>query len=205
MVAGSERAQAFTLEGIVAALVLLASIGFVMQMTAVTPLSSSTSSQQIEGELGVLTDRVIEEARQNGTLKPTLLYWDDSIGAFHNGSEKGYYTDCDVPLPFGGLLERTFTDHGIACNVNVKYLYQPPDNQPIQPATRRLIYVGTPTDHAVRAVAIVTLYDDDVLLDANGTATGPPLTSSSSFYAPDIAPDSRVYNVIQVEVVVWRM
>lgn len=200
MVVGSDRGQAFTLEGIVAALVLLASVVFALQMTAVTPLSASTSNQQIEGQLGAVSEGVLEQARTNGTLRPALLYWNDSLGAFHNASAKGYYTACATPQPFGQLLERTFTDHGVACNVDVQYLTADGD-----PRIERLVYVGTPTDNAVRATVLVTLYDDDVLYDADGEPTTTTLASSNTFYAPDVANGSRLYNVVQVEVVVWRM
>lgn len=200
MVNDTDRGQAFTLEAIVAALVLLASIGFVLQLTTVTPLSSSSSNQHLEGQHAALADGLLDQARSNGTLRPALLYWDDARGAFHNSSAKGYYTECGMPLPFGSLLERTFAARGTACNVNVQFV-----TAGGQLRDERLIFVGTPTDNAVRGAVTVTLYDDDVLYDSSGEPTTRRLQNASTFYAPDAAPNSSVYNVVQVEVVVWRM
>jgi hypothetical protein len=50
----------------------------------------------------------------------------------------------------------------------------------------------------------VTLYDDDVLYAADNTPTTHTLENSTTFYASDVSP-GPLYNVLEVEVVVWRM
>ncbi|WP_241768054.1 hypothetical protein [Haloferax sp. ATB1] len=50
----------------------------------------------------------------------------------------------------------------------------------------------------------MTLYDDDVLVDSTETPTNTTLSNATSFYVPD-ASAGPVYNVVQVEVVAWRL
>lgn len=200
MVRQDQRGQAFTLEGFVAALLVLSSVLFVLNVTAVTPLSASASSQHVENQQRSVTTSLLDAAAANDSIKPTLLAWNDSLGGFHGASEKGYYLTCGFDTTFGKLLTRLFEDNGAACNINVRYVTSTGDLR-----SERLVYVGEPTDNAVRATAIVTLYDTDVLRSANGAATNTTVENASTFYASDAAPDEPMYNVVEVEVIVWRL
>ncbi len=66
------RAQAHTLEAIVSGMLLLASLVFALQMTAVTPLSASTSSQHIENQQQAIGHGVLASAVAEGALKPAV-------------------------------------------------------------------------------------------------------------------------------------
>jgi hypothetical protein len=70
-----------------------------------------------------------------------------------------------------------------------------------------MVYRGEPTDNAAAASRVVTLFDDDVLYDDSESPTGPTV-SGSVFYAEDVtdtaSSNTAVYNVVTVEVVVWR-
>jgi hypothetical protein len=48
----------------------------------------------------------------------------------------------------------------------------------------------------------VILYDGDYLINQGDTET---IKQSSTFYAPDIFPESGKYNVIRVQIVAWRI
>ena len=207
----ADRGQAFTLEGFVAALLLLATVAFVVQATAVTPLTESTSSQHAETQTTAMVDGVLDAAAANGSLQPTLLYWNESTGAFHGAETTGAYTNCEAPTAFGRLLSRSLFDQGFACSVNVRYLNASTGylnaSTGLQLETQRLVYSGEPSDNAVRAIRAVTLYDDDRLLDASGDPTNTTLAAAGAngtFYTPDAAPSSPVYAVVEVEVIVWR-
>ncbi|WP_101296509.1 DUF7288 family protein [Halegenticoccus soli] len=195
------RAQAHTLEAITAAALLLASVVFALQVTAVTPLTASTSSQHIENQHGALAEGVLLAAEENGTLKPTLLYG-SSAGTYHGTNYRGAYTHGGPPTDFGRALNGTFGDAGVAFNVNVHYL----EDAGGTVETRRMVYFGQPSDHAVSATRTVTLYDDDVRYDESERPTTTTLAAMDGFYAAsDTAPNSPVFNVVAVEVVVWRM
>ena len=193
-----DRGQAFTLEAFTASLLLIGSIIFALQVTAVTPLTASTSSQHIENQQQQVAAGLLDSAVSNGSLKEALLYWNDSGGHFAAAdSEDGYYTSGGPPNAFGKMLNRTFRDRGIAFDVNVWFVTT-------SNTVRReqLVNFGTPSDNAVSARRTVTLYDDDRLTAPGFSAE---LSDTSNYFARDIAPDSGVYTVVRVEVIVWRM
>lgn len=197
-----ERGQAHTLEAFTAALILITSVVFALQGTAVTPLTASTSSQHIGNQQGAVAAGVLATADENGTLVPSLLYWNESGGRFYGGTVAGAYGSGGPPTPFGTLLNRTFLDRGIAVDVNVHYLREGGSRR-----QRRMVNLGTPSDTAVAATRTVTLFDDDRLYvegDPIGRPTGSTL-ENASFYAPDVDPEGPIYNVVVVEVTVWRM
>jgi len=196
------RGQAHALEGIIASLILVSSIVFALQVTAVTPLSASTSNQHIENQQQATAEGVLAIADDNGSLARTTLYWDESNASFHDLQGGSFYTNDEEVTGFvlGQLLNQEFGDRGVAFNVNLIYRTSSGDRR-----TRQMVYRGAPSDNAVTATRTVTLHDDDELVTANGSDTGTTVDESGTFYAPDASPGTNVYNVIRVEVVVWRM
>jgi hypothetical protein len=179
-------------------LLLLTSVLFALQMTAVTPLSASTSSQHVENQQQASVEGVLAGAAQAGDLKRAVLFWNASDDRFYNSSGEDFYTSRAPPNAFGDRLERAFGERGIAYNVYLTY-YTPTDAR----RTTEMVYRGQPSDNAVRSAKTVILTDDDRLYDHTGARTSTPL--AGNFYAPDYAPDTPTYNVVRVEVVVWRI
>lgn len=191
------RGQAYTLEAVAAGMLLLASVLFALQVTAVTPLTGSTSSQHIENQQASLAEGLLAVQGENGTIVPTVLYWNESAGSFHGAPDEAY-RNAGPPTAFGTALNRTLGDRNIAFDVSLYYVR--PNGEREQ---RQLVNLGEPSDHASTASRVVTLYDDDRVRAADGTDLG--TLENTSYFAPDVAPNSRVYNVVEVEVVVWRM
>lgn len=192
-----DRGQAHTLEAVVAGMVLLASIVFALQVTAVTPLTGSTSSQHIENQQAAVTDGLLTAEAENGTIKETLLYWNSTRTRFYGASSLGY--GAGPPTAFGAQLNRTLGDRNVAYNVNLRHIRPGGDRRTI-----RLVYLGEPSDHASVATQLITLYDDDRIRHGDGSLSNEEL-SSTDYFARNIDQDSRVYNVVEVEVVAWRM
>lgn len=202
------RAQAHTLEAIVAAVLLLSSLVFALQVTAVTPLSASTASQHIENQQRATAEGVLSIAANRGALKPAVLYWNQTGQKFHDSTDRDYYINEAPPNRFGDLLHNAFNGTGAAYNVYVTYLNR--DNRGRIP----MVYRGVPSDNAVKVSRTVTLYDDDPLYnDTDSDGVAEPIATNlteansgttSPFYADDEA-KSGVFNVVRVEVVVWRM
>lgn len=205
----NDRGQAFTVEGLAAAVLLLGTLVFALQATGITALSAGTAGGAVETQQADLARGVLSNAVASDSLAPSLLYWNDSYvgtdgnGTYHGTGDDDYYVE-GIPTKFGESLDRTLTDAGYAYNVNV-YYYDSTDADDATVVSRPLVEQGTPSDDAIRAVRTVTLYDDDVVFDVNETATNTTLTEASNFYMPDVSPDSPVYNVVQVEVVAWRL
>lgn len=195
----SARGQVHTLEGIVAALLLVTSVIFALQMTSVTPLSASTSSQHIENQQQASAAGALANARESGALREAVLFWNATGERFHDTDTSRYYSGARPPNAFGETLEEVFGSRGIAYNVYL--VYQAGTGNATQ--RQRMVYVGEPSDNAVRTSRSVVLTDDAHLVDESGDPTGTRV-DADSFYAPDAAGGS-VYNVVRVEVVVWRI
>lgn len=192
------RAQAHTLEGVGAALVVVLAVVFALQSTAVTPLTASTASQHIETQHERVANGLLETARADGELTETLLRWNNSSATFQNADDEGYYIGAPPDTAFGRALNATFDDSAVAYNVNAYYVG--PDGNRQQ---RRVVYHGEPSSDAVAATRVVTLYDDQTFTNQNGEVIA---VENASYFEPT-APNvpGPVYAVVEVEVVVWRM
>lgn len=193
------RGQAHTLEAFAAAALLVTSLLFAMQITAVTPLSASTSSQGIENQQRTDAEDALQIADREDELGPTLLHWDDETGAFHGLDPGEQYAPGELDTPLGERLDEAFADRGVAYNL---YVHHPTDEGTRD--SRRVVYAGEPSDHAASATRLLTLYGGDELRGPDGSATGLPLADSEAFYV-EHGGASSFYAVVEVEVVVWRM
>lgn len=202
-----DRGQSYALESIAASLVVLSAVIFAIQATAVTPLSVSTASQHVENQERELADTVLDQAAENGTLQSAVLFWNSENRTFVNATAEGYLGETPNNS-FGGQLDRVFSDSQIAVNVYVGY--------GTTSGLRRetMIYQGTPSDNAVSESHTLVVMDEDHLRGpfSNQTLNGtqeplahPSETPGFAFYAPDIAPNGSVYNVVEVRIVAWRM
>jgi len=192
-----DRGQALTLEAITGAILLLLAIGFALQMTAVTPLSASTSSQHLENQLESSGEGLLASTASHGELQEAVLFWNESENEFHDAGEEGYYRAGPPDNAFGEVLNRTFGDRNIAYNVVVHYHTAGGELR-----SQRMIYQGRPSDHAISASRTVALADSDNLTGPSGE---PELRNSATFFAPDAAPGRPLYNLVRVEVVAWRI
>lgn len=198
-VRNDERSQALTLEAVTGAILLLVAVGFALQITAVTPLSASTSSQHLENQLQSSTEGILASTAETGALKSSVLYWNESTAEFKDAGEEGYYRSGPPDTAFGSALANSFSDRNIAYNVVVHYQTETATGE-LQLRSQRMIYQGEPSDHAVSAARTVLLQDTDNLTGSQNIE----VQSSSSFYAPDSA-SSEFYNIVRVEVIAWRI
>jgi hypothetical protein len=206
-----DRGQAHTLEAVIGALLLLTSVLFALQSTAVTPLSASTSSQHIENQHREAAQGVLAAAAENGSLKRAVLYYNQSERRFHGADgENGQYTGGDPNVTFATMLDRTFADRNIVYHVNFHF-QSSGDNGTLE---ETFVYSGEPSDNAVSASWTTVLLDSDTLYHENGTrnrsfrlGTDGPIEYRGSKRMPDISEgaDGAVYNVVRVEVVAWRI
>lgn len=204
--------QAFTLEAVFAAILMLSAAVFALQVTAITPLTSSTSSQQVQNQQAALADGFLSSQQEQDTLKDAVLYWNPSTistrkGAWHNKSTtspgEGYTRRSQFNqsgFPFGQQLSKTFLSKASASNVELVYEPQGADDN-----SYYLVELGTPSADAVTVERTIILYDSDRLRNEDGTVSNTELGSlnSSRFYAPNL--DGPVYNIVTVRVTVWRI
>ena len=191
------RGQAYTLEAVIASVLLVSSLVFALQVTAVTPLSASTSNQHIENQQRASASGVLTAAQKAGALKDAVLYWNDSEAEYYEAERVTYYTNSYPPNEFGNITARAFAGRGLAVNVLIHY------NESKEPT--RMVYRGAPSDNAVSTSRTVTIYDDDNLTAPPSNQTTVVGASNFKDAVPEDAPGNSVYNVVRVEVTVWRM
>lgn len=193
-----DRGQAHTLESVVGAILLLTAIAFALQVTIVTPLSASTSSQHIEGQQREVAQGVLANAAEEGALKEAVLYWNETETRFHNTDTRRVYTDDTPDIQFGNMLERAFGQEGIAYNVYISSTSSGGTSE------EEMVVQGTPSDNAVSATRTIAIQDDDRLINADGSLSATTV-SEADIYIDDPDEDTGLYNVVRVEVVVWRI
>lgn len=208
----SKRGQTFTLEAFVAAILLLATVAFALQVVSISANTASPADSELRDQHAGLARGVVDEAVAAGNLSRTLLYWDQNESAFHyadaDPEDGGHYItrlpQNDTAPAFGRALAAPFEGRQVRYNVDLYYASAEGGR-----AHQPLVESGTPSDEAVRVTETVTLYDDMRLLDANASRENATLREVAEdpdleFYAPDVSPDGPLYNVIRVEVVVWK-
>ena len=197
-----ERGQAHTLEAVVGAILILSSIGIALQITIVTPLSASTSSQHIETQQRATAQGVLAGAAEQGALQEAVVFWNDNEGNFHDATAMGHYTDEPPDNAFGEMLNRSFDQEGIAYNVNV--VAQTPSGGLTE---QEMVFQGIPSDNAVTATRTIYLHKNDTLIDQDGSETDTTVSEADTFYIGDAQgeAENHLYNVVRVEVVVWRI
>lgn len=192
-----------TLEAVTAAILLLTAVGFALQMTSVTPLSASTSSQHLENQLQATGEGVLASGADTGALEDALLFWNRSEDAFHNTNPGvSYYRRGSIPNRFGEFLNESYGERNIAYNIVIYYQTKSGEER-----RQRLVHQGQPSDHAVSASRTVVLTDDDRLVNEDGTLGAQ--INGTNFYAPDVGVESggdrQYYNLLRVEVIAWRI
>lgn len=183
-----------------AAMLLIAGIGFALQMTAVTPLSASTSSQHLENQLQSSGKGILASAAESGELKRAVLYYNDSTEQFHGADNDGYYTTNLGANEFTRALDRVYGPRNVAYNVYVVFHTAGGETE-----RERMVYQGRPSDHAVSASRTVTLVDNDNLTAPDGTPAATTVADTDEFYAPDAGNGTALYNHVRVEVIAWRI
>lgn len=193
--------QMHVIEAITAAVMILGVLIFAVQATAVTPLTISTSTQHVETQQTKTVNGVLEHTHQTHTddvttLHHTILYWDTHNQEFYDGTPEGYlgeYPD----TRFGDAFRDAFTNKNVATNIHIVYETESGDTE-----REQLVNMGTPSSNARTVTKTIVLRDSHPLTAPDETGA---VSETSQFYAPNAYPDSTLYNIIDVEVTVWRI
>jgi hypothetical protein len=204
-----DRAQAFTLEGVVGAIIVLTAVLFALQSLIITPTTGGTVDPEIRDSLRQQGEDVLTLADSNDTrgLQWLVRYWDPQDRTFYNATNPAVgYGTVTLPGSTGTLLAETFTAKGRTFNVYLRYQGR---NRSDGPGRVPVAVRGDPSDSAVVATQRVTLYDNMTLTapdsstvelweyDTNAT------DGDDGYYPVPDAADGPVYNVVEVRLVVW--
>lgn len=194
------RGQAHTVEAFAAAVLIIGGLIFATQATAVTPLSASTSNQHIENQQEASIEGLLSTAAADGSLAEAVLYWDAENETFFDTPDPETYSE-GPPNEFGGALNSLLLDRRIAFNVNVRYPTADGGSD-----VEEMVHMGEPSTNAVSATRSLGLYDGSTLSapDDDRTLEDVRDDPDSEFFAPEIGTTSRLYTVVEVEVIAWR-
>lgn len=210
-----DRGQAFALEGIVGAIIVMTAVLFALQSVVLTPTTAGTVDQDVKAQLRIEANDALTVAAEDRKLTQMARYWNNSSQtfAYAYGPARGYGKSppCTKGPPgktevcdsVGELLNSTLTDRGYVYNL---YIDHRNATDVGATDTERVVYRGVPSDNAVTASYTVVLYDNMTLAspeDADGKSLGEiEADPDSDFYAGDVSP-GPVYNVVEVRIVVW--
>lgn len=205
-----DRAQSFTLEGFVGAIVILTAVLFATQSIVVTPGADGESDSATRDRLQQeATDVLVATAdRERRDLSYVVRYWDPDERRFSGAIDRtvGYGTAGAPNELFGDALGQAFGARGYSYNVELFYRNATTARQTDREV---LVWMGSPNADAVSASHPVTLYDD-MTLTARTAGTqklesydDDPAGSERFYPIADAAPESPVYNVVEVRLTVW--
>jgi len=204
------RGQAFTLEGLASALILLGALLFAVQSVVVTPTSSGGVDASTQTDLRQQADDILLTTARAETndLSTLVRNWSQSSRTFSGAVQRNIgYGPETPPGAFGVMLNQTFTQRSYFYNIEVVYR---PRN--LSTGTRRIpfVYRGEPSETAVSASYTVTLYDNQTLTARNASQNVElwqydtnATNGVNGYYPIPNAVNGPVYNVVEVRVVVW--
>lgn len=203
----TDRGQAYTLEGLISAMVVLMAVLFALQAVVITPTTGGLGDRTVQVQVQQETQDalVVAAGDQPRNLSNMLRYWDGN-GGFQNASSPhpdGYDVyqadkkdNFTKKFTLGDVLYNRFGDNGQNYNVEAHYT-NGNDHE-----TRTLVYHGNPPASAVTASYTVTLYEDQ------------HTTGDEDRRLRDFTPENRtiprdantgdyIYNVVELRVIVW--
>lgn len=199
------RGQAYTLESLIAAILLVTAVLFALQSVVITPTSAGTLDRDVATQLHQQASDSLIVAANDGELSEMARHWDCSSGGFATDDRAGVwadglgYSNDTVPVEqFGETLNHTF-DEGIRYNVELIYEGSGGDLN-----RTRVVYQGTPGDEVVTASYTLTLTDGQQVTAQNESDTTlEECDTSGTAPIPDAHSGTSTYNVVEVRLVLW--
>ncbi|MCG7849520.1 MAG: hypothetical protein MIO93_10140 [ANME-2 cluster archaeon] len=177
--------QMYTLEGAASAIMMVVLISFIVQASPLTPLTSSSSHQQVETQIEIMGNDLmivldyVPDGDTYSPLKLALLNW---TGVEFRGQSSLYpLTVLELSETFDAVL---LTD-GIAYNFEVFYFDN--NNKWIN---KRIFWNGRPSDNAIFVSKKIVIHDGDKI---------------QASIIPDISSDTDFYNILDLRLTLWRM
>jgi len=204
------RGQAYTLEGVFSAVVVLTALLYGLQVVDIGPWTSEAASET--SSLETRAQDTLDLAASEGTLSNVTRCY-----GVNPESNRGYVFSGQNAGPNATLFEQflntTFDEQNR--NYNVYFYYW---NNETGQKDRELVSMNrsaadsgvvAPTDASVVASRTLVLYDDmRTRFGVEPKCGQQGLTLAEyedrfGWYMDDIAPNSPIYNVVEVRVVVW--
>lgn len=165
----TDRAQAFTLEGFIASVVVLSAVLFALQAIVITPTSSGQVDQEVRQQLKIEARDILAASAHNGSVdlsRHVRYFGNESTGTWVGDSQtlaRGYGENRPLApsrTVLGTAMNQTFTQRGFSYNVQVAYLSETEANET---DTVPMVFRGVPTEESVSVSYTLVLYDNQTL------------------------------------------
>jgi len=200
---GKDRAQAFTLEGFIAAFILLIAVLFAVQSVVITPGTGGAVDRTAQAQVQQQVQDSLVVAQQENELSVMLR----NIQLDDENDFEGFCIDGEDPVEeyerqdfeeetkLGEILGQQLE---AGQSYNVELHYQTDDDER---DSFRLVDEGPPSSTAVTASYTIALHEDQPLTCDGEDRTLGAIEDEGSYVEPD--GESDVYNVVEIRVVVW--
>lgn len=204
---GSDRGQAYTLEGIIGAMVVLMAVLFALQSAVITPTTGGLNDRTVQAQVQqeVQDALVVAANNESENLSYMIRHWDGD-GGFEDASgpqledenhstyETGEDGNFTTKFTLGEILYERFGENGQNYNVEAHY-----EDGDANRTHKTLVYQGSPPSGAVTASYTVTLYSEQETTGDDEEE----LQNVDQETIPDRNTGSPVYNVVEIRVIVW--
>jgi hypothetical protein len=201
------RGQAYTLEGIISAILVVTAVLVGLQVVDFGPWTSDTTQQSEDMEQRA--EDLLDLAAENGTLSRVVRCTYGSSDTF-TGGQVG-----EGSTTFERMLNQTFDQQGHNYNIYFTYLKASGERERISVTSSNsnpTSGVIAPTDSAAVATKTLTIYDDDRTRIVDRTVNPPQKCGAKgttvkdagqAYFMDDINDASPLYNIVEVRLVVW--
>lgn len=216
------RGVKWTLQAYLFLLILLTGV-----VVAAGSLPTDTDSRAFDDfQRQQVAEDLLEATDGTDSLDRAVRYWNASAGRWlgaAGGANDTTYTTLGTnrDYPLWPAVEEAFGQRTPAYNIAIQYQVDSDgDGEADGTETQRVVYQGPPGPDAITATRAVYLPDDATPVDGPTSADGDPCTvaelgsdtttgtgpcRSGAFFAPEAAPASARYNLLEVELTVWNV
>jgi hypothetical protein len=200
----TDRAQASTLEGVIAAIVVASAVILGFQAVDVAPWTSGPDENRIESLRSQASD-LLAVAADNGTLTRavTCVETNTTTNAYDPDLDAYKRNPAQATSTLGPMLNATFFENGFRYNVYLRYWNGTSDEQDRSFAYPSGEELQQPQNGVVTVTRQVVLYDSMPTRSGPNCLTRGDALGDTDLYVEDYYPDSPVYNVVEVVVEVW--
>ena len=203
MVGSDDRGQAYTLESLIAALLLVTAVLFALQSVVITPTSAGALDRDVQAQLEQESNDVLVTAANEGELSRLARFWDCSTGTMASDSRsgpwaenQGYENDIAPVADLGESLNRTFSE-GTRYNLLLVYNNGTTEN------VTRVIYQGTPGDEVVSTSHTITLSQEQPVTSRDSSGESIDDCSNPAIPKHPSSDPGGMYNIVEVRLVLW--
>ncbi|AGB15909.1 hypothetical protein Halru_1295 [Halovivax ruber XH-70] len=206
-----DRAQAFTLEGLVSAIIVLTAVLFALQAVVITPTTGGAVDRATMGQQEQEIRDTLIVAGEKGNLSGLVRHWDPDSGEWRDANAPGpgaYNSTQFASLSdFGTILdEQVVNASGKSYNVDfIAHDLNPGDEDDNPSAEESIVRMGGgASDSVVTASYTVLVHEDQYFTNSTDDGfeeTGTTVDEENNY--PFHPQDSSEYVLVEVRVTVW--